>query len=381
MACVQAANSTQGIKHVYTTLTTLWKYFHYSPKRAECLKEVQRVLDMPELKIIKPSDTRWLAHERCVKVVKENYCAIVIGLNSLYEETHEPEALGISKALCKKSTVSAMFLLDYVLPQVGKLSKTLQTKKYDVTIISSLVEATLSTLDDALTPAANWVLALRDIENTLEESTSIKITMDDIKSFQNNVGIPFVSTLKANISSRFGSQDVVSAFSIFDPKKTPSIDSSDNMNYGKDSLQVLFDQYGSPRTALSLDGGTFQKQAIITDGVKAEWTTFRHYIAKQPKEDMPSQLSNLLTCDMLKTMFPNLHTLANVCMTLPVGTASVERSFSQIKMIKTRLRNRSGEKCLSYLMKIAIESPQKLTDEDLEAIIGIWIRKARKIVV
>ena len=34
LACVQAANSTPGIKHVYTTLTALWKYFHYSPKRA-----------------------------------------------------------------------------------------------------------------------------------------------------------------------------------------------------------------------------------------------------------------------------------------------------------------------------------------------------------
>ena len=113
-------------------------------------------------------------------------------------------------------------------------------------------------------------------------------------------------------------------------------------------MQVLLDQYGSPRTALSLDGRTFQKQAIITDGVKAEWTTFRHYIAKQPKEDMPSQLNNLLTCDMLKTMFPNLHTLANVCITLPVGTASVERSFSQMKMIKTRLRNTVYVKIFVY---------------------------------
>ena len=63
LACVQAANSTPGIKHVYITLTTLWKFFQYSPKRAECLKVVQRVLNIPELKVIKPSDTRWLAHE------------------------------------------------------------------------------------------------------------------------------------------------------------------------------------------------------------------------------------------------------------------------------------------------------------------------------
>ena len=34
LASVQAANATPGIKHVYTTLMTLWKFFHYSPKRA-----------------------------------------------------------------------------------------------------------------------------------------------------------------------------------------------------------------------------------------------------------------------------------------------------------------------------------------------------------
>ena len=302
---------------------------------------------MPEFKIVKPSDTRWLAHERCVKVVKENYCAIVLALNNIYEETHEPEALGISKALSKKSTISAMFLLDYVLPQVAKLSKTLQTEKLDVTVISSLVEATLHSIDDALTPAANWVLALRDMEKSLEETILVKITVDDIKSFQDNVGIPFVSTLKANISSRFDSQDVVSAFSIFHPNKTPKLDSSEYSNYGKDSLSTLLHQYGLPRTALSLDGEEFQKQALITDEVYAEWTTFRHYVAKQPKEDMKSQLHDLLTNETLKPMFPNLRTMANVCMSLPVGTASVERSFSQMKMIKTRLRNRLSENIYS----------------------------------
>jgi len=56
-ACVQAANSTNGIKHVYTTLTTYGNFFHYSPKRCISLKEVHTVLEIPELKIVKPSDT------------------------------------------------------------------------------------------------------------------------------------------------------------------------------------------------------------------------------------------------------------------------------------------------------------------------------------
>ena len=58
LASVKVDNATPGTKHVYTSLMTLWKFFHYSPKRAESLKEIQKVLDLPELKIVKPSDTR-----------------------------------------------------------------------------------------------------------------------------------------------------------------------------------------------------------------------------------------------------------------------------------------------------------------------------------
>ena len=76
LACVQAANHTPGIEHVYQTLLTQWNFFHYSPKTAEHLKSVQRVFDLRELKVTKPSDTQWLAHERCVKAVKENYASL-----------------------------------------------------------------------------------------------------------------------------------------------------------------------------------------------------------------------------------------------------------------------------------------------------------------
>ena len=62
---------------------------------------------------------------------------------------NEPEVL-------EKSAISAMFLLDYKLPQVAKFGKTLQTEKLDIAILS--VEATLHTIDDALTAAAMLAL-------------------------------------------------------------------------------------------------------------------------------------------------------------------------------------------------------------------------------
>ena len=125
LACAQAANYTEGIKHVYITFDHPVEVFSLLSKMIR-EPEVQRVLSLPKLKIVKPSDTRWLAHERCVKA-EANYAAIVVTLENIYEQSHEPEVLGISKARSKESTLSAIFLLDFVLALVIKLSKCLQT--------------------------------------------------------------------------------------------------------------------------------------------------------------------------------------------------------------------------------------------------------------
>ena len=366
---------------MYATLMALWKYFHYSPKRAESLKAVQSVLDLPELKIAKPSDTRWLAHERCVKAVKASYGAIVVALNNIHETTHEPEALGLSKALSKVSTVAAMYMLDYTLPQVAKLSKTLQTEHLDLSIIPSLVDSTLDALDDTVLPAANWVLELLDEAENVEKTADIEVSLEDITTFQANVAKPFIAHLKDNISSRFSSSsDVVSAMSIFDPKKMPSSDSPDLPQYGKNSIGTLLSHYGTDKPSQTLLGNPTVKKALISSEIHTEWITYRRHMAKQPKDNMKSQLEDLVSNDMLATMFPNLHTIAKISLSIPVATASVERSFSQMKLIKTRLRSSLNDTSLSHLMKIAIESPDQLTDGNLDEIVEVWARKTRRIV-
>ena len=322
---------------MYTTLSTLWKFFHYSPKRAECLKEVKPVLDLPELKIIRPSDTRWLTHERCVKAVEASYSSIVMALNNIYETTHEPEALGISKALCKKLTVAAIFLLNYTLPHVAKLNKTMQAENLDLTAIADLVDATLHVLDDTMLPAANWVLEFLDEREALVAVTDTTVTMEDISYFQERAAKPFVSNLKSNISSRFASQYVVSCFSIFKPKKVPSLDSSDLSCYGEDALKILLDHYGADRPAETVLGVEVCTPALISCELHTEWKTFHHFLAKKTKDDMKTQLKELATNEMLETMFPNLNRLAKICLSIPVGTASVEISFSQMKKIKNTI--------------------------------------------
>ena len=119
------------------------------------LNLVQPVLDVPELKVAKPSDTPWPMHEMCVNGAKTSYGVIVAALTNIHKSTHEPEALGLSKALSKQSKVAAIYMLDYVLPQVAKLSRTLQTENLDLSMICGLVDATLHMLDDTLVPSVN----------------------------------------------------------------------------------------------------------------------------------------------------------------------------------------------------------------------------------
>ena len=55
-----------------------------------------------------------------------------------------------------------MQLLDYVLPQVVKLSRSLHMKHLDLSAISSLMDVTLSSSDDVVVhvQAASWALEL-----------------------------------------------------------------------------------------------------------------------------------------------------------------------------------------------------------------------------
>ena len=268
------------------------------------------MLDLPELKITQPSDTRWLAHERCVKAVKASYGAIVAAIDNNHENAHEPEALG------QQYTVVAMYMLDYVHPQVAKLSKTLQTEQLDLSVI---VNATLHTLDDSVSPSANWVLERLDECKHLEEAAGITVTQAAITTFQEEVAKPFITHIKENISSRFASSSkIVSAFNVFDPRKAPNADSTDFPRYGQEAIGTLPTHYGVEKPTETMLRKLIIRDTVITSDVTTEWKTYRQLVVNKPESSMKLQLKELASNDMLKTMFPNLSKLATICLSIPV---------------------------------------------------------------
>ena len=57
-------------------------------------------------------------------------------------------------------------------------------------------------------------------------------------------------------------------------------------------------------------------------------------------------------------IFPETFKMMNIFLVLPISIASVERSFSHLKIIKTRLRSRLSDCSVAQLMRISIEGPE-----------------------
>ena len=68
------------------------------------------------------------------------------------------------------------------------------------------------------------------------------------------------------------------------------------------------------------------------------------------------QLIQYILENNLEEVYPNVYITIRIMLTVPVSTASVERSFSKLKLIKTYLRSTMSQERLSALSVLSIEA-------------------------
>ncbi|CAB3985816.1 52 kDa repressor of the inhibitor of the kinase-like, partial [Paramuricea clavata] len=92
-------------------------------------------------------------------------------------------------------------------------------------------------------------------------------------------------------------------------------------------------------------------------------------MAKETKERKPSLVDLYRELLQEPECFPNLSKIIKIALTLPLTSASAERSFSRLKIIKNRLRSTIRQDRLELLMLMSVESDicRGLDIEGLEA--------------
>ena len=125
---------------------------------------------------------------------------------------------------------------------------------------------------------------------------------------------------------------------------------------------------------------SFFQSGRYLDGFASEEKAIMECKEESVSPSMQKVLDEMNKSHTYGGIFPETWKLLNITMALPVGTAAVERSFNQMKLIKTRLRSRQSGLNLEHLMKISIEGPPS-TDVEFNAILDIFKLKNRRILL
>ena len=136
------------------------------------------------------------------------------------------------------------------------------------------------------------------------------------------------------------------------------------MTYGNDHIRNSSKQYQGDGVSVC---GSLEE-------CLEEWGCFRQYMydnyQKLKHRDVIKELCTNMT---ISYIFPNISAFAQVYRVVPIHTADIERTFSQLKLIKTRIRNCLAKSTLDSLLRISIEgSPPEYFP--LSEAVELWAR-------
>ena len=369
LASVQAGDSIPYIKRFTSIVRQLYDYFQNSTVRMAGLKAIQTLIH-ERGKLCAPSSTRWLSVEHSVKRLKECFCSVVMSLQREGEERGDAKALGLHKLVTEYRFVCTMLLMCDVLPHVSHLSKCFQISDCDYSIIPRMLSSTIISLKQLKTSNGMNLSSLNDYMDVLAEANieikkPAKLGSD---YFRQSIQQPFLNNLITNLEKRFDDKSVIAAFDIFNPEKIPLVpDSTDRegvdkfLKYGNKEISELSNQFvdvlGSEEDCLH------------------EWSSYRQFLRESCTNCKHREvISGLCTNRTTSGIFPIMTKIAKICRVIPIHTADVERTFSQLNLIKTCTRNRLQEKSLDSLLRISIEGPPVEEFPASEAV-ELWSRK------
>ena len=389
-------------------LEALWKFFKYRPLAMNLLDQSANIYGEKVVVPVCPSVTRWTAHERACLSVVRGYRQFVSSLVVCYNERREPEALGLLMQLCKPDIVATILMLLEVFKSTGPLNLILQKGDGSLCLaeIPALLEISIHQLstskDDRKWLKEDTFLEMKNVAE--EEIVNLPVAsrlresvVFDWSTFESKIFFPFVDEFILEIQEAFKQLEFWVKFSIFDPRNLPDT-KVQLASYGNNELESLISHYGNSKSDTFKGVTVTQEPDIAPAAALAEWDGFKllMFLKRQSHEELidtkiaavknpgkegkdeveslykmrkkftPQLLWELFAKDSTtEALYPSMMFLFYMLLIFPVSAACVERLFSKMKLIKTRLRNQLSQVRLDQLLRIATETPKDGYSDDV----------------
>lgn len=367
LVLVEAAKSSLHFITFFNLVQKLYVFLTSSTKRHTAFVKCQKALHPGErvIQLQKLSDTRWACREKALKALLKVMSSVVKVLTDITEQEPPDTAAGDARMYLKAIDFEFLLCLEIATPvfEVTALaSDALQNCEIDLSTAYTVVDGVKDTMSNLRTEEQFGKLFKSATEKA--EAAGISIPKEppgqqkakysqstgaatESHSFQSveeyyrvKVYYSFLDVLSQELQRRFGGEGETQSSKILNALH--SLTKANNW-IGKDAVGPDFLE--AIHTLCEFYGGEEQK-------LKTELRVFH---ASFPNTSTMKEMLKTLRDNSGQEIFPTLVEMIRTYATIPVSTATVERSFSKLKLVKDTLRSLCTEERLSDLLLLAIE--------------------------
>lgn len=348
LAAVDASRDSRLVSSFQSLINEIYAFFSRSTVHTQHLREIEKAINDPLLKMTRATDTRWLSHQSAVDALRRSLLSVKLVLEQ-EAASGNAIALGLSLHLKKPTFVATLLVLSDVLAVLGNLSRCFQSNSLNLLSVKNLVsdcKAALSELKEHPLQGG-YTCGIGDV--------LVSLGIPD--PFNGESFVPqvqaYIGHLIANLEHRFPQLHSISLLGYLDPRNV---------------------HLANPVVISEL------ANHFLLDGAQL-WSEYLMYKSFTKRIDMPSGLTPVEAVtnaihgpssrDTMSALFPLISDLLARLAVLPATSAQAERVFSTMKRIKTAQRNRLNTTTLDHLIRVSMEGP-KVEEWDPLPALRLW---------
>lgn len=350
LCVVDVCEQVASVRNMFGILKSIYAFIGASSKRYSIFENIQNESKLPNITLKSLSDTMWNCRVEAIKSVLKNFECIISTLEHISDTdlVHGPEANSILKNIKDFEFIFCLNLMKLVLELTNSLSFYFQKKNINYSTVKSLTNTTVAQLKS--------LRSENNFKNVWSETN--KVTTKE------NCPLPSVPR-KRKIPARLGGGEPFNTdnlsefvkiniyFTVLDIIITDieTKFSENNSNILNAVINVLTLQNCKYEDILEVSN-TYN---IEIDELQAELKLFgKMCFVKQTFDSFEDCLNYFILQD-LSNSFENFYKLFKLFLSIPMSSASSERSFSSLRHLKTYTRNSIGQERLKGLALLHIE--------------------------
>ncbi|KAH1155006.1 hypothetical protein GLYMA_18G180700v4 [Glycine max] len=370
LVVVSVTSSCSSIHDFFEYITLIVNTTSASCKRRDALTEAQHKdilnkLESGEISrgrglhqsssLTRPGDTRWGSHHTTLLRLDQMWSSVLKVLSMVDEDGRGPsQAAGLIE---KMESFKFAFILRLMLKLFGitnELSNILQRKDLNIVNAMELVD---SGWNNFFADVQGFCVVKSILVPNMDDEIPVRgrsraegRTITNLHHYRAEIFYVAIDKICVEMDHRFseGSNIILDCFSCLDPKN---------------SFSKLFFSDD--------DRGT------IRDQLETYVLQVRRNASFSTCEDVQSLAMKMVQTEK-HLVFPLVYKLIELALILPVSTASVERAFSAMKIIKSKLRNKINDVWFNDLMVCYTEREIFKSLDDIDIIRTFTAKKSRK---